>query len=326
MVFVQTNKIDIDNTLSRICVEAKLRKKDIVFPIFVQDVGMEINHIDSMPGVTITTLPQTINQVQKVLDAGISSIIVFGIPKDRSDSGSYASNKKGIVQRALLMIKNGFGDLINVTTDVCVCQYNLSGHCTTSINNHKIDNDRTIQFLSEIAISHAEAGADVVAPSSMMDGQVLSIKRSLEKNGFNKTKILSYSVKYHSSLYTPFRSATFSKKCNYNKLNKSSYQIAYTNPKETMREIETDIREGADMVMIKPAMSYLDIIYMVKENFNFPLAVQNVSGEYAMVKAAARQGWIEEEEVKVSSIVSMKRAGADKIVSYFGLDIAKYLA
>jgi porphobilinogen synthase len=260
-----------------------------------------------------------------VLDAGISSIIIFGIPKQRDHGGSYASRKNGIIQRALLMIKDSFGSSISVTTDVCLCQYNFSGHCGVVKENGKIDNDSTLQILSEIATSHAEAGADVVAPSSMMDGQVLSIRRSLDKHGFKKTKILSYSVKYHSSLYTPFRSATFSNRCNYNKLNKSSYQIAYTNPKETMREIESDIREGADMVMIKPSMAYLDIVYMIKKFFKFPLAVQNVSGEYAMVKAAGRRGWIEEEEVKVNSIVSMKRAGADIIVSYFAMDLARYL-
>ena len=298
----------------------------MVFPIFVQERGMEILSIKAMPEMRITPLSKTIGQVQKILDAGISSIIIFGIPKQRDESGgAYAYNKNGIVQRALSMIKGNFGNSINVTTDVCLCQYNFSGHCGVFNDNGKVDNDSTLQILSDIATSHAEAGADVVAPSSMMDGQVLSIRRSLDKHGFKKTKILSYSVKYHSSLYTPFRSATFSNRCNYNKLNKSSYQIAYTNPKETMREIESDIREGADMVMIKPSMAYLDIVYMIKKFFDFPLAVQNVSGEYAMVKAAGRREWIEEEQVKVNSVVSIKRAGADRIVSYFAMDVARYL-
>jgi porphobilinogen synthase len=322
---LQTHSIGIDNMYSRICKEVGLDKKDMVFPIFVQEPGMEIHCIDAMPEMTITPLSETISQVQKVLDAGISSIIIFGIPKQRDRGASYASKKNGIVQRALLLIKGNFGKSVNVTTDVCLCQYNFSGHCGVFKDNAKIDNDSTLHILSDIATSHAEAGADIVAPSSMMDGQVLSIRRSLDKHGFKNTKILSYSAKYHSSLYTPFRSATFSNKCNYNKLNKSSYQIAYTNPKETMREIECDIREGADMVMIKPSMAYLDVIYMIKKIFKFPLAVQNVSGEYAMVKAAGRRGWIEEEEAKVNSIVSIKRAGADRIVSYFAMDIARYL-
>jgi porphobilinogen synthase len=297
----------------------------MVFPIFVQEKGTEIHNINTMPGIITTPLSKTIAQVKKVLSAGISSIIIFGIPKKRDHRGSYASEKNGIVQQAVLLIKNEFGNLINVTTDVCLCQYNLSGHCGVLSKNGKIDNDSSLKFLSEIALSHAEVGADIVAPSSMMDGQVLSIRKSLNKHGFIKTKILSYSAKYHSSLYSPFRSAIFSKRCNYNKLNKSSYQLAYTNPKETMREIVNDIKEGADMVMIKPAMAYLDVIYMIKENLKFPLAVQSVSGEYAMVKAAASRGWIEEEKVKISSIVSMKRAGADKIISYFAIDIARYL-
>ncbi len=298
----------------------------MIFPIFVRERGMEILSIKAMPEMKITPLSKTVSEVQKILDAGISSIIIFGIPKQRDENGAtYASNKNGIVQRALSMIKGNFGNSINVTTDVCLCQYNFSGHCGVFKDSCKVDNDSTIEILSDIATSHAEAGADVVAPSSMMDGQVLSIRRSLDKHGFKKTKILSYSVKYHSSLYTPFRSATFSNRCNYNKLNKSSYQIAYTNPKETMREIESDIREGADMVMIKPSMAYLDIVYMIKKIFKFPLAVQNVSGEYAMVKAAGRRDWIEEEQVKVNSVVSIKRAGADRIVSYFAMDIARYL-
>jgi porphobilinogen synthase len=298
----------------------------MIFPIFVQERGGEILSIKAMPEMKITPLSKIISEVQKILDNGISSIIIFGIPKQRDEGGgANASNKNGIVQRALLMIKGNFGNSINVTTDVCLCQYNFSGHCGVFKDNGKVDNDSTLQILSDIATSHAEAGADVVAPSSMMDGQVLSIRRSLDKHGFKKTKILSYSVKYHSSLYTPFRSATFSNRCNYNKLNKSSYQIAYTNPKETMREIESDIREGADMVMIKPSMAYLDIVYMIKKIFKFPLAVQNVSGEYAMVKAAGRREWIEEEQVKVNSIISIKRAGADRIVSYFAMDVARYL-
>ena len=322
---MQTYSVDPDTVYHRVCSEVGLLKKDMIFPIFIQEQGTKIQHVNMMPGTTTMPLSETIKQVQKVLDAGISSIIIFGIPAKHDRSGCHASKKNGIVQRALQLIKNKFGNLINVTTDVCLCQYNFSGHCGVLFDNGKIDNDSTLRLLSEIALSHAQAGADIVAPSSMMDGQVLSIRKSLDKYGFTKTRILSFSAKFHSSLYGPFRSAIFSKKCNYKKLDKSSYQIAYTNQKETMREIENDIKEGADMVMIKPAMAYLDIIYMIKEKLKFPLAVQNVSGEYAMVKAAARRGWIEEENVKVNSIVSMKRAGADKIISYFAMDIARYL-
>ncbi len=322
---MQTYSVDPDTIYHRACSEVRLLKKDMIFPIFIQEHGTKLQHVNMMPGTTTMPLSETINQVQKVLDAGISSIIIFGIPTKRDHTGCHASDKNGIVQRALQLIKNKFGNLINVTTDVCLCQYNFSGHCGVLFDNGKIDNDSTLRLLSEIALSHAQAGADIVAPSSMMDGQVLSIRKSLDKYGFTKTRILSFSAKFHSSLYGPFRSAIFSKKCNYKKLDKSSYQIAYTNQQETMREIQNDIKEGADMVMIKPAMAYLDIIYMIKEKLKFPLAVQNVSGEYAMVKAASRREWIEEENVKINSIVSMKRAGADKIISYFAMDIARYL-
>ena len=322
---MQTYSIDTDTVNHKICSEVGLLKKDMVFPIFIQEQGTKVQHINMMPGTTTLPLSETVNQVQKMLDAGISSIIIFGIPSKHNFTGCHASKKNGIVQQAVQLVKNTFGNLVTVITDVCLCQYNFSGHCGVLSENGKVQNDSTLQFLSEIALSHAKAGADIVAPSSMMDGQVLSIRNSLDKYGFTKTRILSFSVKFHSSLYMPFRSAIFSKKCNYTKLDKSSYQIAYTNQKETIREIQNDIREGADMVMVKPAMSYLDIIYMIKEKLNFPLAVQNVSGEYAMIKAAARRGWIEEENVKVNSVASMKRAGADKIISYFAMDIAKYL-
>jgi porphobilinogen synthase len=206
-------------------------------------------------------------------------------------------------------------------TDVCVCQYNFSGHCGL-VRKGKVDNDLTLQTLSKIAVSHVEAGADVVAPSSMMDGQVRTIKEALIDKGL-KARILSYSAKHASSLYTPFRSAAFAKP--HLHLDKSSYQLSYANPREALREIENDINEGADMVMIKPALAYLDIITMTKDHFDFPVAVQNVSGEYAMIKAAGVKGWINENEWKVWSIASIKRAGADKIISYFSLDIAAYL-
>jgi porphobilinogen synthase len=245
---------------------------------------------------------------------------VFGIPKHRDSRGSAAADRQGIVQRAVREIKSVFGGSVNIVTDVCVCQYNLSGHCGILANN-RVDNDATLKALAEIAASHAEAGADVIAPSSMMDGQVRAIKSAL--SGFSKTMILSYSAKHASSLYTPFRSAAFAK--TKLRLDKSSYQVSYTNPRQVLLEIETDINEGADMVMIKPALVYLDLVRMVKDKFGYPVAVQNVSGEYAMIKAAGMRGWVDEEEWKICSVASIKRAGADKIISYFALDVAKYL-
>jgi porphobilinogen synthase len=295
-----------------------LRKSHLTFPVFVSD---RPGKIGSMPGISVTPVEKIEQHVQSVIDSGISSVIVFGIPKSRDQKGSSAFDRKGVVQRAARAIKSGFGSSVSVATDVCVCQYNLSGHCGI-VAGGRVDNDATLHVLAEIAASHAEAGADVVAPSSMMDGQVYAIKGALYANGLKAT-ILSYSAKHASSLYAPFRSAAFAKTTS--RLDKSPYQVSYANPRQVLMEIETDINEGADMIMIKPALAYLDLVRMVKDRFSHPVAVQNVSGEYAMIKAAAMRGLVDEEEWKVSSIASIKRAGADRIISYFALDIAKYL-
>lgn len=295
-----------------------LRKIHLIFPVFVSD---KPGKIGSMPGMPVTPVEEIDQHVQSIVDSGISSLIVFGLPKSRDQKGSPAFDRKGLVQRAVRKIKSGFSGSVNVVTDVCVCQYNLTGHCGIVVND-RVDNDSTLRVLSEIAASHAEAGADVVAPSSMMDGQVQAIRSELFARGL-KAGILSYSAKHASSLYAPFRSAAFANAKA--RLDKSSYQVSYANPRQVLLEIETDISEGADMVMIKPALAYLDLVRMVKDKFNYPIAVQNVSGEYAMIKAAAMRGLIDEEEWMVSSIASIKRAGADRIISYFALDVAKYL-
>ena len=278
--------------------------------------------IKSMPGMAVTPVQKISQHMQSIVDSGISSVIIFGIPKSRDAIGSSASDRKGIVQDAIREIKSSFGSAVIVATDVCVCQYNLTGHCGLVSHDGKVDNDATLKVLAKIAASHAEAGADVIAPSAMMDGQVYAIKKELHSLGLDAS-VLSFSAKHASSLYTPFRSAAFARMSK--RLDKSTYQVSYTNPRLALHEIETDINEGADMVMIKPALMYLDLVRMAKNKFNYPIAVQNVSGEYAMIKAAAMRGWINEEEWKVCSLVSIKRAGADKIISYFVLDVAKYL-
>jgi len=298
---------------------SRLRKSHLVFPVFVSNSSAVIK---SMPGVAVTPLDKILKRVQSIADRGISSIIIFGIPKRRDRIGSSAFDSNGIVQETIKEIKSCFGNTMNVATDVCICQYNLTGHCGIISNGGRINNDATLNILAKIAVSHAEAGADVVAPSAMMDGQVYAIKNELRSHSLN-TSILSFSAKHASSLYTPFRSAAF-RKMNA-RLDKSTYQVSYSNLRNAIHEIETDINEGADMVMIKPALMYLDLVRIVKNRFNYPTAVQNVSGEYAMIKAAAMRGWIDEEEWKVNTIASIKRAGADKIISYFVLDIAKYL-
>jgi porphobilinogen synthase len=278
--------------------------------------------IKSMPGMAVTPIQKISQRMQSIVDSGISSVIIFGIPKSRDPIGSFAFDRKGVVQDTIREIKSSFGSAMTVATDVCICQYNLTGHCGIVSNDGKVNNDATLKILAKIAVSHAEAGADIIAPSAMMDGQVYTIKKELYSCGLDAS-VLSFSAKHASSLYTPFRSAAFAKMTK--RLDKSSYQVSYANSRLALREIETDIHEGADMVMIKPALMYLDLVRMVKNKFNYPVAVQNVSGEYAMIKAAAIRGWIDEEEWKVCSLVSIKRAGADKIISYFVLDVAKYL-
>jgi len=303
-----------------------LRKEHLVYPIFVDERESSIPDRNSMSGIMKISRRKIKRYIQAIINLGIQSIIVYGIPVRRDRNGSLAAYKDGLVQGAIRDIKKEFGDLLTIISDVCVCQYNLSGHCGLVIDGSEVDNDSTLKVLAAIALSHAEAGTDVVAPSAMMDGQVISIRNALNIEGFHKVKILSYSVKTSSSLYSPFRSVTFCKGIYNNiKIDKSSYQIAYANSNQILREIESDILEGADMVMIKPGIANLDLVTKIKEKLSFPLAVQNVSGEYAMVKAAAMHGWINEEGWKVASIAALRRAGADKIISYFGLDIMQYI-
>jgi porphobilinogen synthase len=298
---------------------AGLLKEHLICPVFVSERPQ--SNASAMPGVPLTPAGKVVGRVEEILGAGIKSVIIFGIPKGRDARGSGAFGAKGVVQGAVRGIKSAFGRSVSVATDVCLCQYNLSGHCGFA-SDGKVDNDSTVKALAEIATSHAEAGADIVAPSAMMDGQVGAIRTALDAGGFS-ARILSYSAKHASSLYTPFRSAAFQKR---GAIDKSSYQVGYANARQAMREIEHDIREGADMVMIKPALAYLDLVRRAKDSFKTPVAVQNVSGEYAMIKAAAGRGLVDEEEWKVMSMAAMRRAGADRIISYFALDIARYLA
>ncbi|AIF82843.1 delta-aminolevulinic acid dehydratase [Candidatus Nitrososphaera evergladensis SR1] len=304
---------------------AGLKREHLICPVFVSEKQEEGGgSIAAMPGISISPFKDAVLSVQKIFDAGIRSIIVFGIPKSRDGDGSAAADRSGVVQRATREIKSAFGRSLDVITDVCVCQYNLSGHCGLVRNNSgTVDNDSTLEVLAEISQSHAEAGADIVAPSAMMDGQVRAIRSALDKNGHYATRILSYSAKHASSLYTPFRSAAFAKKNG--AIDKAGYQVSFANPKQAIREIAGDIEEGADMVMVKPGLAYLDLVRRAKERFSVPVAVQNVSGEYAMIKAAGMMGWIDEEQWKITSLAAMRRAGADRIISYFALDVARYL-
>lgn len=259
------------------------------------------------------------DRLEKILSLQMNKVIIFGTPKVHNSLGSEAWNNKGIVQNTIKNIKSNFDKKLQVIADVCVCQYNLSGHCgILNYQNNQVDNDKTLKFMSKISLSYAESGADTVAPSSMMDGLVLSIRNNLNNNGYRATKIMSFS-KQHSCLYSPFRLTAFKK---FSNIDKSTYQIGYSNAREMMRKIELDFREGADIITIKPSMSNLDLISRIIERVNCRIAVQHVSGEFAMLKAATRHKLIEEHEWLIGYFSSMIRAGANQIISYGAEEIA----
>jgi len=301
--------------------EVRLSASDLVAPIFVQEGLSKPESIESLPGMMRLPLEHVTDEVRDVTSLGIPAVIVFGIPAKKDELGTSAFDDNGIVQRAVSLIRKEIRDDIAIVTDVCLCQYTTKGHCGL-VNDGSIDNDRSIDTLAKIAVSQARAGADIVAPSAMMDGQVKAIRESLDANGFNDVAIMSYSAKHASPLYAPFRDAAHSAP---QFGDRKSYQLSYTNPNEAMREIELDINEGADIVMIKPAIAYLDLIHMAKQRFNVPLAAYSVSGEYALVKAGAKQGMIDENAVMLELLTSIKRAGADIIITYFAKQAASVL-
>ncbi|MFQ5969621.1 MAG: porphobilinogen synthase [Nitrososphaerales archaeon] len=301
--------------------EVHLSVSDLICPVFVQEGIQKPESISSMPGIMRLPLEYLAGEVKEITSLGIPAVIVFGIPSEKDEHGTSAFDDNGIVQGAVSLIRKEAGDQLAIVTDVCLCQYTTSGHCGL-VNNGTIDNDRSTRTIAKIAISHARAGADMVAPSAMMDGQVKAIREGLDSNGFNDVAVMSYSAKHASPLYTPFRDAAHSAP----KFgDRKSYQLSYTNPNEAMREIELDINEGADIVMVKPAIAYLDLIYIAKRLFNIPVAAYSVSGEYALVKAAGRQGWIDEDEVMRELLTAIKRAGADLIITYFAKRAANFL-
>jgi porphobilinogen synthase len=301
--------------------EVRFSKSDLICPLFVQEGLEKPESINSMPGIMRLPLEQIPSEVNEIKSLGIPAVMVFGIPNRKDEQGTSAFDENGIVQRAVSVIRKTVGDQLVIVTDVCLCQYTTQGHCGLT-NDGVIDNDRSIDTLAKIAASHARAGADIVAPSAMMDGQVKAIREGLDSNGFNDVAVMSYSAKHASPLYTPFRDAAHSAP----KFgDRKSYQLSYTNPREAIREIELDINEGADIVMVKPAIAYLDLIHIAKQNFNVPVAAYSVSGEYALVKAAGKQGLIDEDAVMLELLTSIKRAGADIIITYFAKQAARLL-
>lgn len=300
--------------------ETRISKSDLIYPVFVVEGENIKNPVESMPNVyqySLDRMDEILNEVEK---SGISGILIFGIPKHKDEYATEAYNDNGITQQAVRYIKKNYPSLI-IIADVCLCEYTSHGHCGV-VCGEKILNDETLPLLSKMAVSLAKAGADIIAPSDMMDGRVSAIRNALDENGFLDTPILSYSAKFASAYYSPFRDAAESAP---EFGDRKTYQMDYANGREALREIADDISEGADMVMVKPALAYLDIIKSARERFDLPLVAYNVSGEYAMVKAAARNGWIDEKKIVSENMIAIKRAGADIIITYHALDVARWI-
>ncbi len=300
--------------------ETKLSVDDFIYPMFVMPGKNKRVQVNSMPGIYKQTIDNLIKEIREVKKLGIKAILLFGIPSHKDELGSEGYDKDGIIQRAVREIKKKNKDVI-VITDVCMCEYTSHGHCGI-IKDGDVDNDETLAHLAHMSLTHAEAGADIVAPSDMMDGRVGVIREELDENGFENVAIMSYSAKYASAFYGPFREAAESPP---QFGDRRTYQMDPPNVREAIREVELDIKEGADIVMVKPALPYLDVLRAAREEFDHPVAAYQVSGEYSMVKAAGKLGWIDEELVMMETLVSIKRAGADLILTYFAKDAAKIL-
>jgi porphobilinogen synthase len=300
--------------------ETRLTRDDFVLPLFVCSGTKVRREVSSMPGVFNLSVDETTEEVSRAFDIGVRSVIVFGLPesKDETASGAYAED--GIVQRALRAIKKSTPDIIAMA-DTCLCEYTSHGHCGV-VHDGDVVNDESLKLLAKTALSQAEAGADVVAPSAMMDGQVAAIREALDNSGFERTPVMAYAVKYASGFYGPFREAADSAPAFGDR---RAYQMDPPNAREAMREAQLDYEEGADILMVKPATVYLDVLRMVRERFDCPLAAYHVSGEYALIKAAAQKGWIDEQRVMLETLTSIKRAGADIILTYYAREAIKAL-
>jgi len=301
--------------------ETRISLNDLIYPLFVEEGLKNPKNIPSMPDVQRIPLSKIVDVVSDILDLGIKGIVIFGIPIKKDNKATSAYSEKGIVQKSIKTIKKNFGDKIVIISDVCMCQYTSTGHCGI-VKDNTVDNDSSINILAKIAESHAAAGSDIVAPSAMMDGQVLAIRERLDETGFNGTSIMGYSAKMASPMYSPFRDLADSSPLFGDR---KTYQMPITNLLEALREIELDINEGADIIMVKPALPYLDLICKARENFKLPLCAYSVSGEYALIKAAAEKGWVNEAQVMLEFLSSIKRAGADIIITYHAREMAKLL-
>ena len=319
-MFKRHRRLRTNENIRSLVRETYLTPNDFIFPIFVVEGENIKEEINGLKGNYHYSLDRLEEIIKKVSESGVRGILLFGLPEKKDSIASSAFDEDGIVQRAIRKIKE-IDEKIYVITDVCMCQYTDHGHCGV-IEGETIVNDKSLEHLSDIALSHAKAGADMVAPSDMMDGRVKEIREKLDANGFKDTPIMSYSAKYASSFYGPFRAAAGSKP---QFGDRKTYQMDIANSDEALRNIEEDINEGADIVMVKPALSYLDVIQRAKDNFNYPLAAYNVSGEYAMIKLAGDNGSIDGDKVALEVLTSIKRAGADIIITYFALEACEWI-
>ncbi len=307
------------DSLRRIFRETRIHPDNLMAPIFVIDRSDSVEPVQSMPGVDRYSVDRLPEYVSRLRSAGIRSVLLFGVPASKDEAGTGAYSNSGVIPRAVRQLRDNFEDLV-IATDVCLCEYTSHGHCGV-LANGEVDNDGTLPLLTKAALQYATAGADMVAPSAMMDGQVRAIREALDHSGLNSTIVMGYSAKYASAFYGPFRFAAESKPAFGDR---RAYQMDVANSREAMREIEGDVKEGADVIMVKPALAYLDVISKARARFDMPLAAYNVSGEYSMIKAASMNGWLDEKSTVYEVLTSIKRAGADLIITYFAEQGAKW--
>ena len=313
-------RLRANETIRTLVRETSIQAGDLIYPVFVRDGKNLKTEIKSMPGIYQFSVDRIHEEIKRAIDSGIRSIMIFGIPDFKDEVGSQAYDQNGVTQRGIRKIKEEFPDFY-VIADVCLCEYTSHGHCGVVLDG-EILNDESLELLKKTARSLVEAGADMVAPSNMMDGYVAAIRQDLDEHQYTNIPIMAYSAKYASAYYGPFRDAAQSAPCFGDRL---TYQMDYCNSKMAMREIQIDIEEGADIVMVKPALAFLDIVKEASNRFDHPIATYNVSGEYAMVKAAALNGWIDERKVVMENLIGMKRAGADMIITYHAIDVANWI-
>ncbi|MCD8905099.1 porphobilinogen synthase [Staphylococcus chromogenes] len=322
MEFDRHRRLRVSPTMRAMVRETHLRKEDLIYPIFVVEKDDVKKEIASLPNVYQISLNLLHEEIKEAYDLGIRSFIFFGIPNEKDECGTGAFIDNGVIQQATRIAKKLYDDIL-VIADTCLCEYTDHGHCgLIDEHTHDVDNDKTLPLLVKTAISQVKAGADIIAPSNMMDGFVTEIRHGLDEAGFQHIPIMSYGIKYASSFFGPFRDAAESTP---SFGDRKTYQMDPANRLEALRELESDLKEGADMMIVKPALSYLDIIRDVRNHTNIPVVAYNVSGEYSMTKAAALNGWIDEESVVMEQMISMKRAGADLIITYFAKDLCKYI-